>query len=50
VIIDTAALSNNELDAKKFKLIETTKLNKYGDTELRGLGLSFQFSVPYERP
>jgi len=29
----------------KIKLIETTKLNKYRDTELRGLGRSPQLSV-----
>jgi hypothetical protein len=31
---------------KKIKLIETTELNKYCDTELQGLGCSPKFAAP----
>jgi hypothetical protein len=34
----------------KIKSIETTELNTYRDTELRGLGHSRRFSVPQEGP
>jgi hypothetical protein len=44
--VETSVLPNNELTLINIEFVETTKLNKYRDTELRGLGRSPRFAMP----